>query len=552
MPHYAFRATDRMGNTVDGTVAAENEALAAKEIGQMGYALTSLQSVAPSDSPEGMVASAAVTLAAPAALSPEVAPQLRGGIDLTQPMGAPGPAVQSAAQTDRQPDDPDATVAMRPAAALQPWERGGPVAQAPAPQMTLSATGAMLSRANPAVAAPTAVGAATAPVYRPAGGETPRGVPRPIYGSLALETSKPLAQRIVETLVYPIFSGVVMKDLAPFYRQFATLVGAGIPIYQSLIALEGNTTNAKLKEVARAGQLQVQAGGKFSDVLAAWPWIFKPVEIELLRAAEQGGMLEQVLRQIAEYVEHDWEIKRLISRETMYPKIVLFVALMILGLPFLLHPPDMALVKLVLGTMGKQEYTGVHYLLDTLGFGILCLSLFLVPYCVFRLFLYNVKGVRESYDTIKNAVPGFGSLAKMFAVARFGRTLAALYRGGFGISNALEIAGDAAGNAVLRAAVQRAIPLAERGGLVSDSLRSSGFFTPMAIDMFRTGETSGRLDEMLDKMADFYEAEGKLKTRQAALLLGTGVFLIVAIMVAVAVVSFWGGYGSSVSSGGGE
>jgi type IV pilus assembly protein PilC len=160
--------------------------------------------------------------------------------------------------------------------------------------------------------------------------------------------------------------------------------------------------------------------------------------------------------------------------------------------------------------------------------------------------------VRESYDAIKNAIPGFGTLAKMFAVARFGRTLAALYRGGFGMSHALEIAGDASGNAVLRAAVQRAIPLAERGALVSDSLRSSGFFSGMAIDMFRTGETSGRLDEMLDKMADFYESEGKLKTRQAAVIFGTAVFLLVAILVAVQVISFWTGYGHAASAGGGE
>jgi type II secretory pathway component PulF len=214
----------------------------------------------------------------------------------------------------------------------------------------------------------------------------------------------------------------------------------------------------------------------------------------------------------------------------------------------------MSFVKLVLGGMGNamgKDYTIVQYLTETIGFGALCLALFLVPLAIFRLFLFNVRGVREGYDTFKNAIPGFGGLAKMFAVARFGRTLAALYRGGFGMSHALEIAGDAAGNAVLRGAVQRAIPIAERGGLISESLRSSGFFSPMAIDMFRTGETAGRLDEMLDKMADFYEAEGKLKTRQAALIFGTAVFLVVAALVAVQVVSFWMGYGSAATGGGG-
>ena len=556
MPHFAFRATDRLGNTVDGTVSAPNEALAANQIGQMGYALISLDSVAASEEPESMLDSAAVGMTPlPAHMaSPPPSPSRVGGMDLTQPITAmPMAAVSPLMGADCEYLDPNATAEMRPAIALQPWERGGPLVQSPPPQMTLSATGAVLGRTQPLPS--TQIGAANgAPlsVYRVGSGvENVGAAGRAPYGARSPEMQKPVTQRIMEVLVYPVFSGVVFKDLAPFYRQFATLIGAGLPIYQALIALEGNTANAKLKEVARAGQLQVQAGGKFSDVLAAWPWVFKPVEVELIRAAEHGGMLEQVLKQIADYVEHDWEIKRLVSRETMYPKIVLFMALMILGLPFLLHPPDMALVRLVLGGMGKQSYSGWDYLRDTLGFGLLCLAIFFVPYAFFRLSLYNVKGVREGYDTVKNAIPGFGTLAKMFAVARFGRTLAALYRGGFGMSYGLDIAGDAAGNAVLRDAVQRAIPLAERGGLVSDALRSSGFFTPMAIDMYRTGETAGRLDEMLDKMADFYEAEGKLKTRQAALILGTAVFLLVAILVAIAVVSFWSGYGTGVMSGGG-
>jgi type II secretory pathway component PulF len=558
MPNYAFRATDRMGNTVDGTVAAPSDALAANQIGQMGYSLVALEAVAAGDAaPGGMIASAAVGLTPPpqAPVDQGAAPMRTGGIDLTQPIAAmPMPAAPLAG-TGTESGDPNATAEMRPAGALQPWERGGPVPQTPAPQMTMSATGSVLGRAQPVGA-----GAAQPPggppsVYQPGPrAETPRGAERAPYGAKAVVAQKPLVRRFMEIIVYPIFSGVVVKDLAPFYRQFATLVSAGLPIYQALVALEGNTTNAKLKEVARAGQLQVQSGGKFSDVLAAWPWVFKPVEVELIRAAEHGGMLEQVLKQIADYVEHDWEIRRLVSRETMYPKIVLFVALMILGYPGFMGQ-TMAFVKLVLGGMGNaqgKDYTLLQYLLDTLGFGILCIALFVIPLAIFRLFLFNVKGVREGYDTFKNAVPGFGGLAKMFAVARFSRTLAALYRGGFGMSHALQIAGDASGNAVLRGAVQRAIPHAERGGLVSESLRSSGFFSPMSIDMFRTGETAGRLDEMLDRMADFYEAEGKLKTRQAALIFGTAVFLLVAILVAVQVISFWTGHYAGVSSGGGE
>ncbi len=555
MPHYAFRGTDRMGNSVDGTVSAENVALAANQIGQMGYALVSLDSdPSPDPIPDGMTTSSTFAMHPP--VSPELATpdaHAHGGrIDLTQPFGemlvadgAP-PVDNLGGYFERDFDEVSDDVP------LQPWERGGPVEQPPAPKMTLTPTGAVLGRAQPATSAPPfAAGFVGAPPGVTLSGrivETPRGIEHVGAGRQSTDQAN-LLRRFVEVIVYPIFSGVVIKDLAPFYRQFATLVGAGLPIYQALVALEGNTNNSRLKEVARAGQRQVQSGGKFSDVLAAWPWVFKPVEVELIRAAEQGGMLEQVLKQIADYVEHDLEIRRLVSRETMYPKIVLFVALMIIGYCGIAEG-RMALVKLVLGGMGKEQYSTLQYLSDTLGFGALCIAVFLAPYALFRLSLFNVKGVRESYDMFKNAIPGFGSLAKMFAVARFTRTLAALYRGGFGISQALEIAGDASGNAVLRAAVHRAIPAAERGRLVSESLRSSGFFSSMAIDMYRTGEVSGRLDEMLDKVADFYEAEGKLKTRQSAMIFGTAVFLLVAILVAMQVIGFWGGYGQSVTSGG--
>ncbi|HLJ56397.1 MAG TPA: type II secretion system F family protein [Chthonomonadaceae bacterium] len=544
MPHFAFRATDRMGNTVDGTVEAPSETHAANQIGQMGYTLIGLGPASGESAPMGMVASAAETL------HPPVSPELHaaasasrgGGIDLTQPM-APVPA-----RTLLGGDDTG--VIDTPQERQEAWQRGGPLPQAPAPQMTLSATGALLARTQPMAPQPLgAVGEPAASCQMPAA-----SYQRPAAAAARErrpDAPRPAGRRIMEVLVYPIFSGVVIKDLAPFYRQFATLIGAGLPIYQALVALESNTANAKLKEIARAGQIHVQAGGKFSDVLARWPWVVQPVQLELIRAAEQSGMLEQALKQIAEYVEHDWEIKRIVARETLYPKIVLFVALMILGRTFLVGE-GLALVRLVLGSMGRQSYSGLEYLRDTLGFGALCLLIYLIPFALFRLSLFNVKGVREVYDSIKDAIPGFGTMAKMFAVARFGRTMSALYRGGFGMSYALEVAGDASGNAVLRAAVQRAIPIVERGGLASDALRSSGFFTAMSLDMFRTGETSGRLDEMLDKMADFYEAEGKLKTRQAAMIFGTIVFLIVAILVAIAVISFYMGYGAGVTSGAGE
>ena len=200
-----------------------------------------------------------------------------------------------------------------------------------------------------------------------------------------------------------------------------------------------------------------------------------------------------------------------------------------------------AIAKLVVGGMGGATYTVGNYLSETVGFALMFAIPVVVASIVCRLFLFNVAGVREGYDSFKMAIPVIGNISRMFATAKFARTYAALYHGGFAASTALEIAGDASGNAVMRRAAINAIPEVERGGLVSAGLARSSAFPPMALDMLRTGETTGALDQMLDSVADYYEAEGKQKAHQGALIFGVIVFLIVAIIVANAIIHLYMG-----------
>lgn len=515
MATFQYSATDRIGKPIEGAVDATDMLQAAEQIRRMGYnptrvELAASEAVGVGATPSSLTATASWT---PSGLTPGV-PARQMPMDLTQPI-VEMPAAANAYSLTGEEVLPDTTVEM---GRLEPWQRGGtpePTANAPVP---LDPTQAM------PVASTRVPGAA-------------RGVERPRAEGIPYVRGKrvPVSffQRLQEIFIFPIISGVVLKDIVPFYQQFATLINAGLSMHQALVGLEANTTNAKLKEIARQGQRQVQAGGRFSDVMAVSPWIFPPMHVELVRAAETGGMLDQVLRQLASYVEHDLEIKRLISRETLYPKIVLFVALMILGRPGFFGG-TMSIVGLILG-----QYTGAQYFNDTLGFLFLLLFPIFALYAVYRLFLFNVPGIRESLDAFKMAIPVLGKLVSMFAIAKFMRTYAALYRGGFGMPACLEISGDASGNAVVRRAGHVASRHAERGGLASDALRAAGFFPPMAIDMFRTGETTGSLDMMLDKVADYYESEGKLKSHQWALIFSMGLFLLVAVLVGFQVVSFY-------------
>jgi type II secretory pathway component PulF len=547
MPQFVFRATDRMGNTVEGNVAAESQADALTQVRGMGYTPLQVQPKGAA-APNNLTATQPLAAASVTATQPLHAPP---SIAVTQPIPAQprphridlsAPVEEIAGTTGALYGLPGTEAGTEGAATghLEPWERSvGLNDTAPVEQTTEMAPNGV----QPTQALPPA-GSQPFAAPQPAG-----RVERSTYESRE-EGNKPLPQLFMERVVYPVFSGVVLKDLAPFYRQFATLINAGIPLYQALSALESSTKNPKLKEIARAGQQKVQAGGRFSDVMAEYPWICSPMQVEIVRAAEQGGMLDTSLRQLADYVDNDLAIRRLISRETIYPKIVLFVALMLLGRPGFMFG-TMAIVRFVLGGMGKDAYTGVDYLKDTLGFGFLCL--FPIAACIiaFRLFLFNSVAFREGYDTFKTSIPVLGNLVRMFATAKFCRTFAALYRGGFPMGSALQVAGNASGNFVLRKAAYRAAHAANRGEMVGDSMRSSGFFNAMTVDMFRTGETSGSLDMMVDKIAEYYESEGQMKAHQAAMILGVVVFLLVAILVAVQVISQYGALGAREMSAGG-
>ncbi|MBC7527599.1 MAG: type II secretion system F family protein [Chthonomonadaceae bacterium] len=511
MPHFAYTARDNEGKIIEGRTEAEEMTSAANNVREMGYIPVRVE----------MLPEATMTM------SPGVSDP-----DATQAMAPPSVARPLTLLSG----EPDTETASDDNAMLSPWERGGPAPlQTPVvePTQTLNAYGNVVALSPQNRPVSSSNPASPNPAYPNASSAESGRLERPAYSESGAH-QRDLKRRFLETMIYPVFSGVVLKELVPFYRQLATLIGAGLPLYQALSSMEAQTSNSKLKEVARRGMLQVQNGGHFSDVLAAYPWIFKPVEIEMIRASEEGGILDTVLVQIADYVQHELEMKRIVAHETLYPKIVVFVALMLLGkYPF--FSKDLAIVTLIVRGDGRQ------YLMDTLGFAATILIPILLLVIVCRLFLFNVAGVRESYDHVKLKIPVIGGIVQMFSLARFSRTFAALYRGGFTMSRALEVSGNASGNAVVQKTAHLAVKRAEQGEPVSEVLRSSGIFPPMAINMFRTGEESGGLDLMLDKLADFFEGEGKLKSHQAAMIFGVVVFLLVALLVAYTVITFYTG-----------
>lgn len=504
MPTYLFQARNEQDQLVEGTLDAENLAVAAEQLRRQGYAPTRLE------------------------LYTESLPSQSA---LPTPSSPLSPTTQFAISEEISDAEP---------APLQPWERGGPVpAPSPSPvQPTLSLGDPTLSLSS--FTTPSPFGAREQPIPQHLS-------PLP---SLAASAKPSLYRRFLETCIYPVWSGVLLAHMAEFYRQFATLINAGMPLYQALNTLAHNTHNRQLKQVLQHACAHVERGGRLSEVFAQYPWIFPPLHIAMIHAAEQGGLLEDSFRQLSDYVEHEIALRRILRAETFYPKLVLLFALMVLGRGFFAtHTP--AISQLVLGGMGKANYTLWNYLNDTLFFGLEIAIPFALLVAVFRLFLFNIPGIRETYDTIKTNIPGLGKLVRTFATAKFLRTYAALYRAGFPMSETVRIAGEASGNVLLRNAALQAVTHAYYGGAVSEALYRAGFLQPAALDMLRTGEASGNIDEILQKTADYYEQEGQVKARQAAMIFSVVVFLLVAILVAMAIISFYSGYAAGISAAGG-
>lgn len=356
-----------------------------------------------------------------------------------------------------------------------------------------------------------------------------------------------LRHRFAEAFIYPVVSGVPLKALAVFYRQFATMINAGIPLYQSLATLEGQTANARLRGILRDAQVQVLSGGKLSDVLAKHRYAIGDLQIEMIRAAEHGGMLDQMLLRIADYLEQELELRRLIGRLTLYPKLVSLMALFILGRGFFADLTP-AVSKLVIGMMGKNAYTGLDYLRDTVLF---LAEIGLVAFLViafFRVVLFQSPGARVAYERAKMAIPGIGTVARQFALARFGRAFGAMYAGGLPLGVAIRVAGDASGSRLIAGATARAVLASERGTTLSQAFRETGVFPALVLDMLHTGEQTGNLDAMMGKAAEYLEGEASTRAHQYAHIFAVVIYLVVAIFVAYAVISGYGGYASGVGA----
>ncbi len=330
----------------------------------------------------------------------------------------------------------------------------------------------------------------------------------------------------------PSFQRISPLDLALATRQGATLIGASIPLVDSLRSLAEQVENPRLKSILGQVRDRVNQGASFGDALAQ-AGTFPDLYVGMVRAGEAGGALDVVMERLADYLESQVRLRNKVSSIMIYPLVMFCFALVVVGILVTVVLPQITELLVSL----KQPlpfYTrwiiGLsHFARDwwwALG---LCAAGAILS---LRSAIATQRG-KAVYDRVRLRMPVVGRVVRLLAIARFSRTLATLLSGGLPIVRALDVAKHVANNSVLGEAIDRARESITEGASVAQPLRASGEFPPLVTHMIEVGERSGELEAMLGKVADTYEEQVETTVSRLTALLEP--FLIL-IMVGIVVV----------------
>jgi len=309
-------------------------------------------------------------------------------------------------------------------------------------------------------------------------------------------------------LSIPGMNGVPVKSIVVFTRQMATMIDAGLPLVQCLEILSMQEPHPGFKTVLSKVKQSVESGNTFADSLKAHPKVFDNLFINLVAAGEMGGILDTILNRLADYTEKSMKLKARIKSAMKYPITVLVVALLITaGLLWKVVPTFASMFK----SMGDRPLPAITQFMVDLSNNFISLAPFIVGGVVGFIVLYKwirstTKG-RYATDLFYSKLPVFGNLIIKSAIAKFTRTLGTLIGSGVPILDAMEIVAKTAGNSVVERGVLYVRDRVSEGKTIAAPLMELRLFPKMVIQMIAVGESTGALDVMLTKIADFYEDE---------------------------------------------
>ena len=308
--------------------------------------------------------------------------------------------------------------------------------------------------------------------------------------------------------VIKIGTGVKLKDVSIFARQFSTMINAGLSLTKCLSILSQQTESSGLRDVINAVARDVEAGQSLSDSMAKHPKVFPPIFINMVRAGETGGVLDEVLVRVADHFESELALKAKIKSAMTYPVAMGGLVLLILAAMMIFVVPTF---EQMFASLGGELPAMTQALVNASNFvaglgGVVSLVGAIAAFVAFKFWIGTETG-RRIWDGSKLRAPVFGSMVRKIALAKFTRTFGTLVAAGVPILSALDIVADTAGNAVVADAVKRARSAIKEGETIAKPLGESSVFPSMLVQMIAVGEETGALDAMLNKIADFYDEE---------------------------------------------
>jgi type IV pilus assembly protein PilC len=329
-------------------------------------------------------------------------------------------------------------------------------------------------------------------------------------------------------------------DLTVMTRQLSTMVSSGMTILRALYVLEAQTESKPLVEVLKKVRKDVEAGLPLSDALERHPKVFSPLFVAMTRAGETGGMLEASLLRIAAQLEAEDSLRRQVKSAMMYPAVVLSFALCVLiGLVAFIVPVFVGVFKQFGGDLPAitKVTVALSGLLTTRWY--LLIALVVGAVFGFRKWKASEKG-RAQWDAFRLRIPfKIGDIVQKISLARWSRTLSALITAGVPLLQALDITAKTAGNTVVEKAMGDVIDSVKRGGTIADPLKSASVFPNMVTHMVGVGEETGALDQMLTKIADFYEDQVNAAVKSLTSILEPVMLVVVGGIVGFIVISMY-------------
>ncbi len=309
-------------------------------------------------------------------------------------------------------------------------------------------------------------------------------------------------------ITLPFGKKIKDKDIVVFTRQFATMIDAGLPLVQALEILSTQVENKRFGEILKQVKIDVEGGATFADALRKHPKVFSELYVNMVAAGEAGGILDTILARLATYIEKAMKLKKKVKGAMIYPSVVMAVAVIVIGIIMVFVVPTFQKMYAGMGgilPLPTRIVISISNFLAGIG-GLIILGAIIFT-IVFIIQLRRTDKGKFITDKIILSMPVFGGIILKAAIAKFTRTLGTLTSSGVPILDGLDITAKTAGNKVIEKAIYEVRKDVAEGKTIAEPLMRTKIFPPMVNHMISVGESTGALDSMLGKIADFYDDE---------------------------------------------